>query len=76
MRRDRWNTFAINGYTNCIVGGSQASAGGVILHQIKLGKEGWMERKEQSNGRHSSFGPVTPVLAAYGEAKFEQARER
>ena len=73
MRKDRWNTFAVTGYSHDVAN-DHRSAGGVHLHQVKRGPAGWMRRIKQANGRFSSFGAVEPISDQEGEAKYEQAK--
>ena len=73
IRKSTWNTYGMNGYTyDCA--NDQRSAGGVHLHQVRLGKHGWQHRICQSNGWHKAYSPVTPIDDAQGEARFEQAK--
>lgn len=75
IRKDTWRTYATRGYTYDVAN-DQASAGGVHLYQVRRAKGGfWQTRICQSNGRHQSFGPVSAVSEAEGEALFEQARQ-
>jgi hypothetical protein len=72
MRRDRWNTYAEYGYAYDVAN-DQRSAGGVHLHQVRKGPVGWQTRTEQSNGRHTSYGPVSPIDDQTGEAYYATA---
>lgn len=74
MRKSTWNTYRITGYTYDVAN-DQASAGGVHEHQVRRTKSGWQTRILQSNGRHSSFGPVSPLSDAEGEALFATAQQ-
>jgi len=74
MRRDRWNTYATRGYT-FDAAQDQRSAGGVHLHQVRLGREGWQTRIKQTNGKHSAHSDVQPVDDATGEARYQTALE-
>lgn len=67
-----WTTYATTGYSHD-VSNDQRSAGGVHLHQVRHTKSGWQHRICQSNGRHQSYGPVTPLTEADGAAKWERA---
>lgn len=72
IRRSTWNTYAMSGYTHD-VSGDQASAGGVHLYEVRRGPSGWQRRVRQSNGRHVSYGPVTAIDDAEGEALYARA---
>ena len=72
MRRNQWNTYATYGYTRDVAN-DHASAGGVHLHQVRLGVRGWQTRICQSNGRHTAYGPVTAIAEAVGEAHYATA---
>ena len=75
MRKTTWNTYAVRGYTYDVAN-DQASAGGVHCHQVRRTRTGlWQTRIEQSNGRHTSYGPVTPISEEEGEALFATAAQ-
>jgi hypothetical protein len=69
-----WNTYRTTGYTHDVAQ-DQRSAGGVHHHQIRRTKSGWQKRIKQSNGDHTSYGPVTAVSDADGAALFEAAKK-
>ena len=73
LRRDVWNTYRVAGYTHAITQ-DQASAGGVILSQVRRCKRGWQRRAVQSNGRHRSCTPPEDISDEEGLAAWEQAR--
>ena len=73
MRKDRWNTYSLSGFSYDVAN-DQASAGGVHIRQIKRGCEGWMHRVLQINGNHRASGPAEPIDAAHGEACYECAK--
>ncbi len=73
MRKSTWNTWATRGYTHDVAN-DQQSAGGVHLHQVRKTKAGWQARVEQSNGRFSSYGEVSPITNEEGEARFATAK--
>lgn len=75
MRKSTWNTYAITGYSYDVAN-DQRSAGGVHLHQVRKTNSGWQTRIEQSNGQHSSYGSVSPISEADGEAYFATAQQR
>lgn len=75
IRKSTWNTYRMTGYTHSVAQ-DQASAGGVILHQVRRTKHGWQERACQSNGRHEAYGAVEPISESDGEAKFATAQQR
>lgn len=74
IRKSNWNTYATRGYTHDVAN-DQASAGGVHHHQVRLGKRGWQHRICQSNGRYQSYGPVSVITDAEGEAHFATAEQ-
>jgi hypothetical protein len=74
MRRDTWTTYRVSGYTHALTQ-DQASAGGVILHQVRRTKRGWQKRAVQSNGNHSSATDPSDVADAEGEAAWEAAKK-
>jgi hypothetical protein len=74
IRKTAWNTYRTTGYTNDVAN-DQASAGGVHHHQVRKGAKGWQVRVCQSNGRHVSYGPVSPISDAEGEARFATAEK-
>jgi hypothetical protein len=74
MNKRAWNTYRTTCYTHDVAQ-DQASAGGVHLHQVRLGRAGWQHRIEQSNGWHSAYGQVTAISDAEGEAHFATAAE-
>ena len=73
IRKSTWNTYAMTGYTHDVAN-DQRSAGGVHLHEVRLGKQGWMRRIRQSNGNHKAYSPVEQIDDAEGEALFAQAK--
>lgn len=75
MRKNTWNTYGITGYTHQ-VGTDPRATGGVHLHQIRLGKVGWVARTVDSNGRYTSAGPASPVSREEGEALYQRAKNR
>lgn len=75
IRKSTWNTYAIAAYTYDVAN-DQASAGGVHCHQVRKTESGWQTRIRQGNGRHVSFGPVSPISEADGEAHFATAQQR
>lgn len=75
IRKSQWNTYATYGYTYDVAN-DQASAGGVHLHQVRKTKGGfWQKRIVQSNGRHTAYGPVSPITEEEGEAAFATAQQ-
>jgi hypothetical protein len=74
MKKMKWNTYATTGYTHDVAN-DQASAGGVHLHQVRKTSFGWQIRICQSNGRHQSYGPVSPIDDADGEANYATAQQ-
>lgn len=74
MKKTTWNTYYFGGYTYDVAN-DQASAGGCHYYQIRQTKHGWQHRIRQANGRAQSFGPITVIDDAEGEAKFEQAKK-
>ncbi len=72
MRKSTWTTYATSGYTHDVAN-DQGSQGGVHHHQVRKTKYGWQYRICQANGRHSAFGPVTPISEEDGEARFATA---
>jgi hypothetical protein len=74
IRKTTWNTYGVSGYIyDCA--NDQRSAGGVHIHQVRLGRHGWQHRICQSNGGRKAYSPVTPIDDATGEARFEQAKQ-
>ena len=73
MRKDRWNTYAISGYTHQ-VGKDPRATGGVHVHTVKRGPAGWLRRTSDSNGQWESHGPVEAISNQKGEALYEQAK--
>lgn len=73
MKNTTWNTFKITGYAHDVAQ-CQRSAGGIHDHQVRKAKSGWQKRIRQANGRHESFGPVSPVTDQEGTALFETAK--
>ena len=74
IKRDRWNTYAVYGYTYDVANDSR-SQGGVHLHQVKCVRGHWFKRILQSNGRFEAAGPANGIAAQDGEAFFETAKE-
>lgn len=75
MSRNKWNTYALVGFTTQH-GDNRAACGGVTLWQIKRGRSTWLRRAVDSNGRHEGIGRAEPVDEAEGEALFETALAR
>lgn len=75
MRKDTWHTYRTTCYTHDVAQ-DQASAGGVHHHQIRRTRRGWQTRICQSNGRHTSYGPVFAISDAEGEAHHATAEQR
>ena len=73
-RKTTWTTYATTGYTHDVAN-DQASAGGVHHPQVRQTKAGWQARICQSNGRHQSYGPVTPISDEDGAAHFASAEQ-
>lgn len=71
-RRDVWTVYATTGYTHDVAN-DQRSAGGVHHHEVRRTKRGWQTRVCQSNGRHTSYGPVRDIDDAEGEAAWAKA---
>lgn len=75
MNKRTWNTYATYGYSYDVAN-DQASAGGVHNHQVrKTQNGGWQERIRQSNCGSASYGPVTAISDADGEAHFATAEQ-
>ena len=74
IRKSTWTTYATTGYTHDVAN-DQASAGGVHHHQVRKTKYGWQERICQSNGRHESYGEVSPISDEEGEAHYATAEQ-
>ncbi len=74
LKKTAWNTYAVRGYTYDAAN-DQLSAGGVHLHQIRLGAQGWQGRIMQVNGHHTAAGPIWMIDPAAGEALFCEATE-
>jgi hypothetical protein len=73
IKKTTWNSYDHTGYTyDCA--NDQRSAGGIHIHQVRLGKHGWQHRICQSNGSHTAYSPVTPIDDEQGETWFEQAK--
>lgn len=72
LRRSSWNTYATVCY-QYDVANDQRSAGGVHHRQVRKTAAGWQCRIMQSNGRFTSYGPVSSIGAEEGEAKFGAA---
>jgi len=74
MRRDRWNDYATYCYTYDVAH-DQRSAGGVHVYQVRRTRGGqWQTRIKQTNGMYTSYGQVTAVTPAMGEAHFVTAQ--
>jgi hypothetical protein len=73
LKKTTWNTYSMSAYAYDVAN-DQRSAGGCHFQQVRKGPAGWQHRVRQSNGSFESFGPVTPISDAEGEAKFEQAK--
>lgn len=73
LKQTTWNTYRTTGYTHDVAN-DQRSAGGVHHHQVRRTARGWQYRICQSNGRHQSYGPVSAIDDAEGEARYETAR--
>lgn len=74
IRKTTWNTYATTCYTYDAAN-DQRSAGGVHHHQVRKAASGWQYRICQSNGRYESYGPVSPLSDADGEARFATAQQ-
>lgn len=72
ITRTRWNTYRVTGYTHQ-VGDDGRATGGVHLHQVRKSGQYWQRRTVDSNGRHTSAGPVSPIPADQGEALYATA---
>jgi len=72
-RKDKWNSFAMRGYSHDVAN-DQTSAGGTHTHQVKKTKAGWLVRIRQSNGSHTAYSQSWPVSDLEGEAAFESAK--
>lgn len=75
MDRNKWNTYAIQGYAQQ-VGDDPRATGGVQLLQVRQSCDGWLIRTVDSTGKHKSPGPVSPVSTGRGEQLFAQAEYR
>ncbi len=75
IRKTAWNTYATYCFTHDVAN-DQASAGGIHVHEVRKTKAGWQKRICQINGRHTSYGTVSQVSDADGEAAFATARTR
>jgi len=73
IRRDVWNTYHVAGYTHDLTQ-DQASAGGIILSQVRRTKRGWQRRACQSNGRHRSYTPAEDISEAEGLRLWAEAQ--
>lgn len=74
MSKGTWNTYSRACYTYDVAN-DQRSAGGTHCHEVRHHREGgWQTRIRQSNGVHTSYGPVTPIEAVDGWARFETAK--
>jgi alkylated DNA nucleotide flippase Atl1 len=73
MDKRTWTTYQTVGYTYDVAN-DQRSAGGVHHHQVRKTKAGWQHRIEQSNGRFSSYGPVSAISVEEGENRFAIAK--
>jgi len=74
MRRTTWHTHKTTCYTHD-VSQDRRSAGGVHLHQVRKGKDGWQERILQSNGRFDSVSPTYDISEEEGKSLFEDAQK-
>jgi hypothetical protein len=72
MKTTAWNTYRTCGYTYDVAN-DQRSAGGVHHYQIRRSRIGWQKRIAQSNGSHTSYGPVCAVSDADGAAAYAAA---
>lgn len=72
MKKSTWNTYATRCYTHDVAN-DMRSQGGVHQHQVRKTKSGWQYRICQTNGRHASFGPVSTLTDAEGEARYATA---
>lgn len=73
MKKTNWNTYSTRGYTYDVAQ-DQRSAGGVHHHQVRKIESGWQKRIKQTNGMHTSYGEVSSISDAEGEAAYAAAK--